>query len=93
MALSERLTTTVSTKGQVILPKAIRDQRHWEAGTRLIVENTEDGVLLKAVPIFTPARAEDVYGSLPRHGAPKTLAEMEAGIAAEAKRRHARDRY
>jgi len=42
------LTTTVSTKGQVILPKAIREQRHWDSGTRLLVENTQDGVLLNA---------------------------------------------
>ncbi|WP_398473141.1 AbrB/MazE/SpoVT family DNA-binding domain-containing protein, partial [Tardiphaga sp.] len=32
------LTTLVSTKGQVILPKAIRDQRNWSPGTRLTVE-------------------------------------------------------
>jgi AbrB family looped-hinge helix DNA binding protein len=31
-------TTVVSTKGQVILPKAIRDKRHWQAGTRLEVQ-------------------------------------------------------
>ena len=34
MSIPERLTTTVSTKGQVILPKAIRQALHWEAGTR-----------------------------------------------------------
>ena len=39
----EKLRTTVSTKGQVILPKAIRRQRRWEAGTRLLVENTPEG--------------------------------------------------
>jgi AbrB family looped-hinge helix DNA binding protein len=32
----------VSTKGQVILPKAIRNQRQWGAGTKLIVEETAD---------------------------------------------------
>ncbi|MDE8343558.1 MAG: AbrB/MazE/SpoVT family DNA-binding domain-containing protein, partial [Acidocella sp.] len=52
MAVQERVTTVISTKGQVILPKAIRDQRKWASGTRLIVENTPDGVLLKSVPIF-----------------------------------------
>jgi AbrB family looped-hinge helix DNA binding protein len=93
MAASEKSTTIVSTKGQVILPKAIRAQRRWEAGTRLVVENTADGVLLKAAPHFAATRADDVYGSLPWRGRPKTLADMEAGIVAEAKRRHARDRY
>ena len=87
----ERLTTIVSTKGQVILPKSIRRQRGWEAGTRLTVEETPEGVLLKAVPLFAATRPEDVFGSLPHEGAPKTLEEMEASIVAEAKRRHARD--
>ena len=45
---SERLTTTVSTKGRIVLPKAVRAPRRWGAGTRLVVENTPDGVLLKS---------------------------------------------
>ncbi|HEY2446388.1 MAG TPA: AbrB/MazE/SpoVT family DNA-binding domain-containing protein [Rhizomicrobium sp.] len=93
MANSQKLTTTVSTKGQVILPKTIRQQRHWNAGTRLVVENTPDGVLLTAAPLFAPTRPKDVFGSLGHAGRPKTLEEMEAGIAAEARRRHARHRY
>jgi AbrB family looped-hinge helix DNA binding protein len=91
MTGTERLTTRVSTKGQVILPKAIRQQRRWEPGTRLVVEDTPEGVLLKDAPLFAPTRPEDVYGFLPPTGSPKTLEEMEAGIIAEAKRRHARD--
>src|SRR5271155_147993 len=35
MSAGQKLTTTVSTKGQIILPKAIREQRHWAAGTEL----------------------------------------------------------
>jgi AbrB family looped-hinge helix DNA binding protein len=93
MKASEKLTTTVSTKGQVILPKAIRQQRHWEAGTRLVVEDTPEGVLLTAAPLFPPTRPKDVFGSLGHSGPPKTLEEMKAGISAEAKRRHARNRY
>lgn len=38
MANPERLVTTVSTKGQVTLPSAIRKRRQWGAGTRLLVE-------------------------------------------------------
>lgn len=91
MSAPERLTTTVSTKGQVILPMAIRRALRWEAGTRLTVENTPDGVLLKPEPVFAVTRPEEVFGCLAYHGAPKTLAEMEAGVMAEAKRRHAGD--
>ena len=44
MATARTLTTIVSTKGQIILPKAIRQRRRWEARTRLVVEDTHDGV-------------------------------------------------
>lgn len=88
------LTTIVSTKGQVILPKAIRDRLQWGAGTRLAVEHTVDGVLLKPLTTaFARTRPEDVFGCLPYKGGPKSIEEMEAGIATEAKRRHARGRY
>ena len=88
------LTTTISTKGQVILPKAIRDQLHWNVGTRLIVEHAADGVLLKPLATAFPrTQSEDVFGSLSTKGRPKSVEEMEAGIRMEAKRRHARGRY
>ena len=73
------------------LPKATRQQRRWEPGTRLVVEDTPEGVLLKAAPLFAPTRPEDVYGPLPPPRAPKSLKELEASIVAEARRRHARD--
>lgn len=90
MVSIDRLTTTVSTKGQVILPKIIRDQRQWSAGTRLIVEDTAEGVVLKAAPLFAPTNIDDVFGCLPYKGKAKTIEEMDAGIAAEVKRRHDR---
>jgi len=93
MAAGETLTTTVSTKGQVILPKAIRQRRNWAAGTRLVVEETPIGVLLKAAPVFAPTRPEDVAGILAYRGPPKSLEEMDAAITAEVKRRRARGRY
>jgi AbrB family looped-hinge helix DNA binding protein len=89
--VAEKVTTVVSTKGQVILPKAIRDQLHWDTGTRLIVETTEDGVRLRAAPVFAPTDPNDVFGCLKYSGAPKTIEEMDAGILAEAKRVYARD--
>jgi AbrB family looped-hinge helix DNA binding protein len=93
MAEVKKLTTTVSTKGQVILPKAIRERRNWAPGTRLVVEETAAGVLLKAAPVFTRTRPEDVAGMLAYRGQPKTLEEMDTAITAEVKRRRARGRY
>lgn len=93
MGVDEKLTTTVSTKGQVILPKAIRSRRHWDAGTKLVVEDTPQGVLLKPAPLFPTTRLEDVFGSANYKGPPRTIDEMDASIVAEVKRRHARGRY
>jgi AbrB family looped-hinge helix DNA binding protein len=81
--------TTVSTKGQVILPKALRDAKQWNAGTRLTVEDADGGLLLKAAPLFAATKSADVFCSLAYKGKAKTIDEMTASIAAEARRRHA----
>jgi AbrB family looped-hinge helix DNA binding protein len=91
MAAREKQTTTVSTKGQVIIPKSIRQSRQWGAGVRLEVEDRPDGVLLRAAPLFPPTRPQDVFACLPRVGPPKTLEEMDAAVLAEAARRNAGD--
>lgn len=87
MGVQEKLTTKLSTKGQVILPKEIRDVLGWRPGTRLAVERTARGVELKAVPIFPLTRIEDVVGSVKYDGPPISLKEMDAAIVREARRR------
>ncbi|MDN3272965.1 AbrB/MazE/SpoVT family DNA-binding domain-containing protein [Frankia sp. RB7] len=91
MAGAEKLTTTVSTTGHVILPGAIRRRREWKAGTLLTVEDTPEGVLLKPAPAFAETRPEDVFGILARRGKPKKLEEMDSSVLAEARPRHDRD--
>ena len=94
MAAAEKLTTTVSTKGQVILPKAIRERRRWRPGTKLIVEETTEGVTLKPAPLFPPTRPEDVRGSVRYEGSAKTIEEMDEAVleaVAEDWRRFERD--
>jgi bifunctional DNA-binding transcriptional regulator/antitoxin component of YhaV-PrlF toxin-antitoxin module len=83
-------TTIVSTKDQVIPPKAVRDLRKWPAGTRLTVETTADGVLLRAAPHFAPTAIETFFCALAYDGPPKSIEEMDAAIARKAERR-ARD--
>lgn len=91
MPPTEELKTRVSTKGQVILPKAVRERRQWNAGMELVVEETAEGVLLKPASVFARTKPQEVFGSLPFSGRPKTIEEMNAGILAEARRRHDRD--
>ena len=91
MPTIEKLTTVVSTKGQVILPKAVRQHRDWPPGTRLVVEETTDGVLLRRAPLFEATNMSDVYGSLNYDGPTRTIEEMDDGVLAEARRRYDRD--
>ena len=89
-AQAPKPTTTVSTKGQVILPKAIRQRLGWKAGVRLVVEERPEGVLLRPEPLFPPTKVEDVCGMLKYDGPPVTIEEMDAGVLAEAARRYLR---
>ncbi len=85
--------TRLSSKGQLILPKAVRQAHDWPPGTEFSVEEFEDGVLLRPLKPFQPTRLEDVFGCLRHEGPSKTLAEMEEAIAEEVRRRHAGGRY
>ena len=78
------LKTRVSTKGQVILPNAIRRRRRWEAGTELLVEDTEAGVLLRAAPYFPPTTIDEVSRLSANYTGPVvTLEEMDEAVWAE----------
>ena len=89
MAGLNKAMTTVSTKGQVILPKSIRAGTGWGAGQRLVVEQTREGVLLRPASPFPPTKPEDVYGSL-APVRPMSDEDIEKALRAAAKR-HARD--
>jgi AbrB family looped-hinge helix DNA binding protein len=91
MPKMDALTTTVSTKGQVILPKALRKRREWDAGTKLLLEETPEGVLLKLAPAFAATAPDTVFGMLQHPGKPRSLEEMDAAVMSEARRRHDRD--
>lgn len=83
-------TTRLSSKGQVILPAAIRQANHWEAGLEFTVENTADGVLLRPMKKAAPATLNQVVGCTGYTGKAYSVADMDAAITAELKSRHAR---
>jgi len=76
-------TTKLSTKGQVILPNAIRSARAWTPGTEFAVEETRNGVLLRPIGNFPKTRLDDVAGSLRWTGKPKTISQRNRGVARE----------
>ncbi len=61
-------TTRLSSKGQIILPKAVRDPHRWEPGTDFTVEDIGDGVVLRPVKRGRVTRLEDVAGCLKYKG-------------------------
>ena len=90
MPSASQLVTTMSTKGQVILPKAMRSRHRWSTGTRLIVEDHPEGVLLREERERAPTRIEDVLGMLSGPGPVLTVEQMDEAVSAEFARR-ARD--
>ena len=86
-------TTKLSSKGQVVLPKPVRDARSWLPGTEFAVEEVSDGVLLRPLRPFEATTLDDVYGCLKYHGRTKTLRQMERTIAKGVRARHDRGRY
>ena len=86
-------TTRLSSKGQVVVPKSVREARNWQPGTEFAVEEVPGGLLLRPLRPFKPTTFEDAFGCLKYSGRPKTLRQMEQAIAKEVKRRHDRGRY
>ena len=79
--------TRLSSKGQIVIPKEIRDRHGLRAGAILEVVDRPNEIVLRPVARFAPTRIEDVAGCLYRKGQrARTLKEMDAGVMREAKR-------
>jgi AbrB family looped-hinge helix DNA binding protein len=86
-------TTKLSSKGQVVLPKSVRDARSWRPGTEFAIEEVPNGVLLRPLRPFTSASFDEVFGCLKYTGRAKSLRQMEKAIAKGVRARHGRGRY
>jgi AbrB family looped-hinge helix DNA binding protein len=86
-------TARLSTKGQIVVPKRIRTSRAWGPGTEFVVEETRDGILLRATGHFPESDLADVAGCLRPKSRAKTIREMQRAIGREVLRRHDRGRY
>lgn len=78
--------TRVSSKGQIVIPKSIRDEEGWTEGTELDVERTPAGVILRNSARTSKARKslDEVAGSLKGlyRGPVRSLDDMQKGIDA-----------
>ena len=79
--------TRLSSKGQIVLPTAIRAARKWKPGQELAVENTEQGVLLRPAKPFPETRLDAAIGSAGYKGPRLSLRAMERAVLREARKR------
>lgn len=70
----------LSSKGQVVVPKSIRDRYNWHTGQELNVIDTGEGIVLKSAQPFKPTTIDQVAGRLKYTGRPVSLDEMEMAI-------------
>ncbi len=69
-------TIKLSTKGQIVIPKEIRDELSWQAGTELTLVTTSSGIMLKAAPKKTGRKLEDLMGMLKYDGPAVPIEEL-----------------
>ena len=83
-------SATVTSKGQITIPKDVRERLGLEAGDRVVFVVHSDGeVVLK--PVQTDIRA--LHGMLHRKAQrPRSVEEMDEGIARSLADKHARRR-
>jgi AbrB family looped-hinge helix DNA binding protein len=86
-------TTKLSTKGQIILPKASRNSRSWGPGTEFTVIETRDGILLQPTARFPKTDLAEVAGCLRSRTKLTKADQTYTAIDREVTRRHDSGRY
>lgn len=95
MTPQEATTYKVGPKGQVVIPKRIRDRLQLSPGDRVLVSEEEDGVLIRKAVIGPAERKRIVArlrGALPGTPSLTTGLEAERRLEREREDRKARDR-
>ena len=80
-------TSTVTSKGQVTIPKEVREALRLSSGDRVAFILKEDGVVEMRPETVD---LKDLYGVLKRTGKPVTIEAMNEAIAAAAAERFER---
>ena len=76
------MQATITSKGQVTLPKPIRDKLHLKPGDKIDFMLEGDG--LRVTPVTAPVT--QLKGMVPKPAVPVSLQEMDAAIAGAATR-------
>ena len=79
------LTTHLSSKGQLVLPKVIRDQHHWTAGTLFTVEDNGSSLTIRPIKKDQIESADDLLGSSGYKGPRLSISDMDKALEQGAK--------
>lgn len=83
------METTLSSKGQIVIPKQIRSIHGWKPGICFSIVDTGDSIVLKPAIHRKHTTLEEVVGCAGYIGPPKSLSDMDAGVLDEARRQAA----
>jgi AbrB family looped-hinge helix DNA binding protein len=77
--MSVMATTTVSSKGQVVIPRALREKYRLTSGTRLQVAESDEGLLLTPFKPAGSSRGQSGWRAL--RGAAKGTTALKDHVA------------
>ncbi len=77
----------MSSKGQIVVPRDVREKRGWRDGTVLEVVDTPRGVVIRGALAPAELSIDALVGCIPYRGPRHTVAEMERAVLAAARRR------
>jgi AbrB family looped-hinge helix DNA binding protein len=80
------METTLSSKGQIVIPKQIRQSHGWRAGMKFNLAEEGNALVLKPSGRRPTRTVEEVIGCAGYTGPRKSVEEMDAGILDEARR-------
>jgi AbrB family looped-hinge helix DNA binding protein len=72
-------TTTVSSKGQIVIPRALREKYRWTSGTRLQVAESDGGLVLAPLKQARQSRGQAGWRAL--RGAARGTNAMKEHLA------------
>ena len=83
------MQTTLSSKGQIVIPRQIRLNHGWKPGVSFTVTEEGDTIVLKPTLVRKMTTLEEVIGCAGYTGPVVTLADMDAGVLEEARKQAA----
>ncbi len=83
-------TVTLSSKGQLVIPKAVREHAHLVTGSQFEVQYLDGEIRLRPLPAQIKTSLDEVAGCLAKPGRERLSdAVVQVNIRAKLKARHA----